>query len=471
MTEQDLSLNYQSLQARNAKHHIHPFTATEVIREEGARIADRAEGCYIYDTDGRKILDGMAGLWNVNIGHGRKEIAAAVAAQMDKMAYYNTFFKSSHSPAIDLSEKLAEICPGPINRFSFTCSGSEGNDTAYRMIRSYWIRKGQPQRRAMISRRYAYHGSTVGGASLGHTGLMHRDGGLPIPDIHHIMPPYSYEYGNGMSEEEFGEFAARQVEIAIDSIGAERVAAFFGEPIQGGGGLIIPPKNYWPLVEKICRDRDVLLVADEVICGFGRTGKWFGCEQMGFTPDIMVMAKGITSGYLPLGAVGYADHVAEDLFDKGGAVWHGFTYASHPTCCAAALANIEIMQKEKIVEYVEATAAPYLKTKWLELANHPLVAEARMEGLLGALEIDVKRANPQSQYAKPDFGGGAAYSAPQMGAGLVSDYAYELGLIARPIKDVLVISPPLVINLAEMDELIAHTKAALDRALATVQNG
>lgn len=450
--------SFDQLRALDGAHHIHPFTDQAALRDEGTRIIDSAKGCYLFDEEGRKILDGMAGLWNVNVGYGRREIEEAITEQLRKLSYYSTFFKSSHAQVIELSALLAEVCPGDINRFVYCGSGSEGNDTVFRLARTYWSELGQPRKEVFISRRYAYHGSTVLGASLGHQGLMHKHGGLPIPDIHHIMPPYHYFHGEGMTEEEFGTFAARQVALAIDSVGADRVAAFIGEPIQGGGGVIIPPKNYWPQVAEICRERDVLLCADEVITGFGRTGEWFGCQSYGFQPDFITMAKGISSGYLPLGAVGMRDHIAEVLYERGQAIWHGYTYASHPVCCAAAIANIKLMQRENIVENAAKTAIPHFEKAWAELGDHQLVGEARSFGLLGGLEINIGAVNPDHPSAKPDHGASA-----------VSDAAYHEGLVVRPVRDVLVASPPLVITTEEIDELVAKTCKALDKVAAEVR--
>ncbi len=446
------------LRELDGAHHIHPFTDQAALRAEGTRFVDSAKGCYLFDEAGRKILDGMAGLWNVNVGYGRQEIEEAIIEQLRKLSYYSTFFKSSHAQVIELSALLAEICPGDINRFVYCGSGSEGNDTVFRLARTYWDQVGKPSKKVFISRRYAYHGSTVAGASLGHTGLMHQHGGLPIPDIHHIMPPYHYLHGNGMSEEAFGDFAARQVALAIDSIGPDRVAAFIGEPIQGGGGVIIPPDNYWPQVAEICKERDVLLCADEVITGFGRTGKWFGCESFGFQPDFITMAKGISSGYLPVGAVGMRDHIADALYESGQAIWHGYTYASHPVCCAAAIATIKLMREERIVETAAETAVPHFRATWQTLADHPLVGEARSYGLLAGLEINVGAVAPNHELAKPDHGAAA-----------VSDAAYREGLVVRPVRDVLVASPPLVIAKDEIDELVSKVRIALDGVLRTVR--
>jgi putrescine aminotransferase len=312
----------------DARHYLHPFTDFKSLAAEGARVIERAEGVYLYDSEGRRILDGMAGLWCVNLGYGRKELAEAAFAQMQELPYYNSFFKSAHPPAIELARRLAELTPPQFNHVFFTGSGSEANDTILRMARRYWDVRGEPGRQVVISRHNAYHGSTMAGASLGGMAAMHSQGGLPIPGIVHIEQPYWFENGVDLAPEEYGLRAARRLAEKIEEVGPENVAAFIGEPIQGAGGVIIPPSTYWPAVQKICREYGILLIADEVVCGFGRTGRWFGNEYFGFEPDFMTLAKGITSGYQPLGAVMVGDRVAEVLIEQGGEFHHGYTYSA-----------------------------------------------------------------------------------------------------------------------------------------------
>ena len=288
-------------QELDARHYLHPFTDFRALAAEGSRIITRAEGVYLYDSEGRQILDGMSGLWCVNIGYGRNELADVAARQMRELPFYNSFFKSAHPPAIELSRQLAELTPPQFKRVFYTNSGSEANDTIVRMARRYWDLMDQPKRSVIISRINAYHGSTMAGASLGGMSAMHAQGGLPIPDIVHIEQPYWYENGIDVTPAEYGLRAARRLREKIEELGPERVAAFIGEPIQGAGGVIIPPDTYWPEIQRICREYGILLIADEVICGFGRTGRWFGCEHFGFEPDFMTIAKGLTSGYQPLG--------------------------------------------------------------------------------------------------------------------------------------------------------------------------
>ncbi|MEM6665602.1 MAG: aspartate aminotransferase family protein [Pseudomonadota bacterium] len=438
------------LQAADAAHHWHPFTDTKALAEEGARVIASANGVWLTDTDGNRYLDGMAGLWCVNVGYGRKEIGAAVERQMSDLPFYNTFFKSTHVPALELSEKLAEITQPQFSRVFYCSSGSEANDTIIRLVRTYWSAMGQPERKVIIARRNAYHGSTVGGASLGGMSAMHEQGSLPIPDIAHIRQPYWFDEGGDMDPDEFGLLCARDLEIAIDRIGADKVGAFIGEPLQGAGGVIIPPASYWPEVERICRERGILLVADEVICGFGRLGTWFGSDYYGFKPDLMAMAKGLSSGYLPIGGVMISDCVAETMMEKAGEFFHGYTYSGHPAACAAALENIAIIEREDLVGHVRDEAAPYLQAKWATLGDHPLVGEARMTGLMGALELVPEK---PSRKRFPDEG--------TVGT-ICRDISFQNGLVMRAVRDSMIIAPPLVINREEIDELVARATKTLD---------
>lgn len=448
----------RDLQARDAAHHIHPFTDTGALNREGPRIITSADGAWLTDSDGKRYLDGMAGLWCCQVGHGRQEIADAVHRQMCELEYYNTFFKTSHPPAVALAEKLAELTPPQFNRVFFTSSGSEANDTVFRMVRTYWDKMRQPEKKTIIGRWNGYHGSTLAGTSLGGMKGMHEQGDLPIPGVHHIAQPYWFGEGGDMSEEEFGLWAARELERAIDEIGEDKVAAFIAEPIQGAGGVIIPPKSYWPEVSRICKERGILLVVDEVICGFGRLGTWFGSEYYGLEPDLMPIAKGLSSGYLPIGGVMVSDRVASVFIEQEGDFHHGFTYSGHPACCAAALANLEIMQREKLVERVAEDIGPYLQAKWTGLADHPLVGEARMVGLVGALEL------------VPAKGDRSRAFAPVGDVGtLCRDLSFDNGLVMRAVRDSMIISPPLVLTHEEADLLVERTAKTLDDTYAVLK--
>ena len=437
-------------QELDARHYLHPFTDFRSLAAEGSRVITRAEGVYLYDTDGQQILDAMSGLWCVNIGYGRNELAEVAARQMRELPYYNSFFKSANPPAIELAGLLAELTPRQFNRVFFTNSGSEANDTILRMTRRYWDLLGQPKKSIVISRVNAYHGSTMAGASLGGMGAMHAQGGLPIPDIVHIEQPYWYENGVDVTPAEYGLRAARRLAEKIEELGPERVAAFIGEPVQGAGGVIVPPETYWPEIERICREYGILLIADEVITGFGRTGKWFGCEYFGFEPDFMTIAKGITSGYQPLGGAMVSDRVADVLIEKGGDFNHGFTWSGHPVACAVAIENLAIMRREKIVENAEAKIAPYLQKRWRELADHPLVGEVRGIGMLGSLELVAHK--PSRTFFR------------NRGAtGLVCrDHCFANGLVMRAVRDTMIIAPPLVIERSQVDELVEKARRCLD---------
>lgn len=445
-------------QEADRRAYLHPFTDYKQLNASGSRIITRASGVYLWDSDGKRILDGMAGLWCVNVGYGRDELAEAAREQMRELPYYNSFFQTAHPPAIELAGLLAEISPAGFRRTFFSNSGSEANDTVIRMVRRYWDLMEQPDRKVIISREHAYHGSTIGGASLGGMAYMHAQGGLPIPDIVHIEAPYHYANGEGRDADTFGRDAARALEAKIDELGAGRVAAFIGEPVQGAGGVIIPPDTYWPEVQAICKKHGILLVADEVICGFGRLGRWFGSDYYGLEPDLMPIAKGLSSGYLPIAGVMVHDRVADVLVERGGEFFHGFTYSGHPAACAVAAANIRILRDERIVERVAEDVGPYFRTCWNALANHPLVAEARSIGLMGALEL-VNAAAVTS----PDERGAVGRAC--------RDACMANGLVMRAVYDTMIVSPPLVISRGEIDELIDKARASLDRIARLIEGG
>ena len=439
------------LQALDAAHHMHPFTHGNELGQKGARIITRAKGVTLTDSEGNEILDAMAGLWCVNIGYGRDELADAAARQMKELPYYNTFFQTTHVPAIALADKLAELAPYDLNHVFYAGSGSEANDTNIRMVRTYWEQKGKPEKKVFISRKNAYHGSSVGSASLGGMSGMHAQGGLPIPDVHHINQPNWWSEGGDMTPEEFGLARARELEEAILELGEDRVAAFIGEPVQGAGGVIVPPDSYWPEIQRICDKYGILLIADEVICGFGRTGQWFASESYGIRPHIMTIAKGLSSGYAPIGGSLVCDEVARVMNDCEFA--HGYTYSGHPVSCAVALENIRILQEEGIVDRAGSEIAPYLRQKWEGLADHPLVGEARIAGLMGSIALT------------PDKASRAAFAADPGTAGLICrEECFANNLVMRHVGDRMVISPPLVITKPEIDTLIDRATAALDAA-------
>ncbi|MFP3850445.1 aspartate aminotransferase family protein [Pseudomonas sp. W5-36] len=442
-------------QALSSDHHLAPFSDFKQLKEKGPRIITHAKGVYLWDSEGNKILDGMAGLWCVAIGYGREELADAASKQMRELPYYNLFFQTAHPPALQLAKAISDIAPEGMNHVFFTGSGSEGNDTVLRLVRHYWAIKGQPSKKVIISRVNGYHGSTVAGASLGGMTYMHEQGDLPIPGIVHIPQPYWFGEGGDMTPDEFGVWAAEQLEKKILELGVDNVGAFIAEPIQGAGGVIVPPDTYWPKIKEILAKYDILFVADEVICGFGRTGEWFGSDFYDLKPDLMTIAKGLTSGYIPMGGVIVRDEVVKVL-NEGGDFNHGFTYSGHPVAAAVGLENIRILSEEKIVERVKSQTAPYLQKRLRELSDHPLVGEVRGVGMLGAIELVKDKATRERYVGK--------------GAGMICrTFCFNNGLIMRAVGDTMIISPPLVITSAEIDELIEKARKCLDLTLESLQ--
>lgn len=451
-------MDTKAIQALDSAHFIHPFTDHGDLATRGSRVITRADNIYIWDSEGAKILDAMSGLWCVNAGYGRKELADAGYQQMMTLPFYNAFFQTTNVPAVQLATKLAQLAPEVRGRkfehVFFSSSGSESNDTNVRMVRRYWDLLGQPQRKVIISRHNAYHGSTMAGASLGGMSGMHAQGDLPIPDIVHIEQPHFFENANpGETEADFGLRAARWLEEKILSIGADKVAAFIAEPVQGAGGVIIPPETYWPEIQRIVDKHGILLISDEVICAFGRLGHWFAYEKFGYRPDLITFAKGVTSGYIPLGGVVVGDRVAKVLIEKGGEFNHGYTYSGHPVACAVALANIELMEREKLVERVKDDAGPYLAERFEALENHPLVGAAETCGFVGGLVLVKNKA--KKQMFDEALGVGMKCRA----------HCFRNGLIMRAVGDRMIIAPPLVMTRAQVDEMMDLIHRCLDATL------
>ncbi|MEJ8569114.1 aspartate aminotransferase family protein [Elongatibacter sediminis] len=452
-TAKKATRDWQSL---DAQHYLHPFTDFHDLGRKGSRIITRAEGVYIHDSDGRRILDGMAGLWCVNLGYGRRDLAEVAYRQLLELPYYNSFFQCSHPPAIELADLLAELSPGDFQHVFFTGSGSEANDTQIRLIRRYWTLMGEPERMTIIARKNAYHGSTIAGASLGGMGPMHEQTVLTVPGIAHIDQPYHFKLGGDLDPDEFGLQQARLLEEKILELGPEKVAAFFAEPVQGAGGVIIPPDTYWPEIQRICDEYGILLVADEVITAFGRLGHWFGSEHFGIRPDLISFAKGVSSGYLPLGGALVGKRVADVITAKGGEFAHGYTYSGHPACCAVALAALRAMQDEHIIEYVRDDLAPYFNARWAALADHPIIGEARSVGMVGAIEI-VRDKSTRARFDE-DLGAGTR----------CRDLSVDGGLVMRAVGDTMIVSPPLVADHGHIDELVDKAWQSLDRTAASL---
>lgn len=452
MTFQNYTL--KQLQAIDAAHHLHPFTDHGDLRASGSRMIVRADGPFIYDSEGNEILDGMAGLWCVNIGYGRDELADVAAEQMRELPYYNSFFRCTTPTPVLLSQKLAEIAPKNINQVFYGSSGSESNDTALRLVRHYWALLGKAEKNIVISRHMAYHGSTITGASLGGMGGMHAQLYGAVPNIRHVMPPYAFELAEpGESDEAFGLRAAKAVEDAILQAGPENVAAFIGEPIQGAGGVKIPPANYWAEIQRICKKYDILLMLDEVITGYGRTGEWFAAQSMGIEADTITTAKALTSGYLPLSALLVGDRIASVLVEKGGEFFHGYTYSGHPVACAVALKNLEIIEKEGMIDRVREETGPYLAKALTErIAGHGIVGEVRSFGLLGAIEI-VKDKATRERFGEPGAAGV-----------VVRDHAIANNMMMRAVGDTMILSPPLIWTKETIDMACERILKALDAA-------
>lgn len=445
------------IQALDADHHLHPFTNTTALNQKGARVITKAEGVYLWDSEDNKILDGMAGLWCVNMGYGRKELVEAASQQMQQLPYYNTFFQTTHTPVAQLAKEIASITPGDLNHIFFTNSGSEAIDTIIRVVRHYWTLQGKSYRNILIARENAYHGSTIGGTSLGGMGGMHSQGGPLLPNIEHIRQPYWYGEAGDMSEEEFGLACAKALEEKILAVGPDNVAAFIGEPIQGAGGVIVPPANYWGEIQKICKKYDILLIADEVICGFGRTGSWFGSDTLGIKPDIISMAKGLSSGYLPIAAVAIGSRISQALLAHDEDFNHGFTYSGHPVAAAVALENIRLMKEESIVEYVASDIGPYFQQKLRDtLADHPLVGHIEGMGLVAGIALVKDKATKEFFPSDLDIGL------------ICRDHCFSNGLIMRAVGSRMVLSPPLVISREEVDELCRKALHCFDLTLQSV---
>jgi putrescine---pyruvate transaminase len=441
--------------ALDAAHHVHPFTDTAALNKEGARVIVKGEGVYLWDSEGAKLIDGMAGLWCVQVGYGNRELAEAGYEALKTLPYYNHFFKTTNPWTAELAAKLASILPEGHEHVLFANSGSEANDTALKLIRYYWNLRGKPEKKIHISREYAYHGVTMAAASLSGLTPMHPQFDLPLPGFAKVPAPYWFgakQAGyDDIDPEEFGLLIAKKLEGRILEIGPDRVASFSAEPIQGAGGLIFPPATYWAEIQRICRQYDVLLHIDEVITGFGRTGEWFGSQTYAIAPDIMTMAKGLSSGYQPISAISLGAHMGETILNANEELVHGYTYSGHPVASAVALKNLEVIEKRGLVGRVRKTIGPYFQRKLFEaFEEHPLVGEVRTVGLLAAIELVPNK--PERSFFPRDRDVGTH----------CRNYCFRSGLVMRAIRDTMVLSPPLVISESEVDEIIVKAKEAID---------
>jgi putrescine---pyruvate transaminase len=443
-------------QALDAAHHVHPFSDTAALNKEGVRVITRGQGVYLWDSDGKKIIDGMAGLWCVQVGYGNEELAEAGYEALKTLPYYNHFFKTSNPWTIELAAKLTTLLPSGHEHVLFANSGSEANDTALKLIRYFWNREGRPEKKIHLSREYSYHGVTFAAASLSGLTPMHPQWDLPLPGFEKIPTPYWYgakEAGYGdIDPEAFGLLIAQKLEAKILELGAENVASFSAEPIQGAGGVIFPPATYWHEVQRICAKYEVLLHLDEVVTGFGRTGEWFGAQTYRIAPDIMTMAKGLSSGYQPISAISLGTRMAATILNANEELVHGYTYSGHPVASAVALKNLEVIEREKLVPRVKNEIGPYLQRRLREtFAEHPIVGEVRCVGLLAAVEL-VRDKKERKFFADPGAIGTHC-----------RNYCFNDGLICRAIRDTMVLAPPLIIRESEVDEIVAKLKSAIDR--------
>ena len=443
-------------QELDRRHHLHPFSDMRTLNQEGSRMIERAEGVYIWDTDGNRLLDGMSGLWCVNMGYSQPKLVAAAAEQMQRLPYYNAFFKSAATPMAELAAKLAEVTPEGFEHVFFSSSGSEANDTVVRLLRYYWQQQGAHNKTVIVSRKNAYHGSTIAGFSLGGMAAMHAQGGPLLNDVVHIDQPYWYGEGGTQDEKDFGLACAQQLEQVIVEYGPDRVAGFIAEPIQGAGGVIVPPESYWPEIQRICRQYDILLVADEVICGFGRTGSWFGSQTLGVAPDLMTMAKGMSSGYMPISGVMVGARVAQAVCQDFGEFNHGYTYSGHPVACAVALANIELMQQTGIIETLQQKTVPYFQAMVKRVAEHPLVGDASGVGMLAGFALMKDAASKQFFDNSGEIGVRCR------------DFCLQRGVVMRAVGDRMVLSPPLIMTHAHINEMEVKIIQAFDDTLANL---
>src|SRR6201988_3390014 len=450
-----------NLAARDVETLVHPYINLASFRETGPLIIERAHGVYVYDTEGKAYIEGMAGLWCTALGYGNEELVDAAAAQMRKLSFAHLFSGRSHDPAIELAEKLQEIAPVPISKTFFCNSGSEANDTQVKLVWYFNNALGRPKKKKIVSRVKGYHGVTIVAASLTGLPANHRDFDLPLPGFLHTSCPHHYRFAQaGESEEDFATRLAAELDALIVKEGPDTVAAFIAEPVMGAGGVIVPPRTYFEKIMKVFAAHDVFMISDEVICGFGRLGTTFGCEKLGFRPHSISVAKMLSSAYLPIAGVMIPEDMYQALLSESkkiGVFGHGFTYGGHPVSAAVALKAIEIYSRDRIFERA-AERAPQFQARLVAFNNHPLVGEARGLGLIGGVELVANKKTRQA-------------FAPAQGVGpRAVRFADDEGLIVRAVRgDALTFCPPLIITAAEVDELFDRLTRALDKTLDWVR--
>lgn len=445
------ALARKDYRAIHVSRHLLPFEDHRTLKPEHARVLVKGEGMYVWDDHGTRFLDGMSGLWCTAVGYGHPALKRAAASQIEQLSYSSQYFLTTHPPAAELSAKLFELLPPTFERVLYANSGSEVNDLMMRTVRRFWKLAGKPEKRTIIALRNGYHGSTLGSASLSGNDLMHGFGDINLDEVRHIPEPYWFGYDGYLTEYEFGQAAARELEIAILEAGADKVAAFVAEPFQGAGGMIYPPYSYWPEIQRICRQYDVLLCVDEVVGGFGRTGKWFASDHFGIEPDTMSLAKGLTSGYIPMGALALSRRIADTLAECGGTFAHGFTYQGHPVAAAVALANLRLLDEGGLVAQVEHDTGLYFQHCLRDRFDcHPIVGEIHGSGMIGALQLSPNPAD-KVRFLKEDVVGQYC-----------SRKALERGLIVRASAARIIMAPALIASHGEIDELIDKLGRAVD---------
>lgn len=441
------------------KHVIHPWVHFSSFEEQGSTIIERGEGAYVFDSQGRRYLDGIAGLWCVNIGHGRQEMAEAIARQAGKLAYFSTFCELSNPPLVELSEKLCQLTPDHLNHVYLASSGSAANDTAIRTIHNYFNRRGEPRKKKIISRAQAYHGTSYITMSL--SGKPEDREGFDFEEemIQHVSVPDCYRRPTGISEEEFCDQLVEELDATIQRLGPDNVAAFFAEPVLGAGGVIVPPAGYHKRTEEVCRRYGVLTVSDEVVTGFGRLGEFFASESLfGLRPDIITSAKGISSGYIPLSATFISDEIYEVIAhsDEGNVFSHGYTYTGHPVACAAGLKNIEIMEREDLCGHVRKLG-PYFEAQLATLSDLPIVGDVRGSHFMLCIENVADKETKELLPEEADIGE------------RIADEAQQRGLIVRPSGHLNILSPPLILTRDEIDATVAILRESIEATMVGLE--
>ena len=457
-----MRISGNSAESRDLAYVMHPYTNHIMHQKNGPLVIARGQGVWVYDNQGNAYIEGMAGLWCTALGFGEQRLVEAASKQMQELPFYHLFASKSTNPAINLAEKLVNLAPANLGKVFFANSGSEANDTVVKLVWYYNNARGRPEKKKIIARQKAYHGVTVAAGSLTGLPYAHGDFDMPIAGILHTECPHHYMYAHqGESETAYATRLADALEAQIMREGPETIAAFIAEPVMGAGGVIVPPAGYFAKIQKVLRAYDILMIADEVICGFGRTGTIFGCEQFEIQPDMMTVAKALSSAYLPISAVLVADTIAEVVSQNSGRLGtfgHGYTYSGHPVAAAVALETLKIYEERQILAQVAETA-PILQRGLRTYSDHPLIGEVRGIGLIAAVQLMQDRQNR------------IPFEASKAVAPYLVARAQELGLILRPIPgDVVAFSPPLIISAEEIQILLQRFEAALDLTWKWVQS-